>query len=231
MSSERKKKKQQKRVTFQVCTHDSCWENVISLGFKEAEKALRTLIIVAGNLQTAHDTIQFSEEKTQNHRNLRLNLGFKNIPGNHQGAKTFHESIKKKNWKSKRRWQKRREKLTGHREVIEGVGEVCVLGLLLVADEGAVSLQEEVSRPPVLYIFSWRDRQRNTGLVNTHTHTRTHFIHSTIQDTRKTTSKQVPQKPPPKNPGKPYIIRFDTSHSSRQNPFTQLRTLNYPKNP
>lgn len=49
--------------------------------------------------------------------------------------------------------------LTGYREVVERVGQVRVLGLVLVADEGAVCLQQEVARPPVFDVLACRRRR------------------------------------------------------------------------
>lgn len=46
--------------------------------------------------------------------------------------------------------------LTGYREVVERVGQVRVLRLVLVADEGAIRLQQEVARPPVLDVLTCR---------------------------------------------------------------------------
>lgn len=48
--------------------------------------------------------------------------------------------------------------LTGYREVVERVGQVRVLRLVLVADEGAIRLQQEVARPPVLDVLTCRRR-------------------------------------------------------------------------
>lgn len=45
---------------------------------------------------------------------------------------------------------------TCYGEVVERVGQVRVLRLVLVADEGAVRLQQEVARPPILDVLACR---------------------------------------------------------------------------
>lgn len=48
---------------------------------------------------------------------------------------------------------------TCYGEVVERVGQVRVLRLVLVADEGAVCLQQEVARPPVLDVLACKERR------------------------------------------------------------------------
>lgn len=45
---------------------------------------------------------------------------------------------------------------TCYGEVVQWVGQVRVLRLVFVADEGAVRLQQEVARPPVLDVLACR---------------------------------------------------------------------------
>lgn len=49
--------------------------------------------------------------------------------------------------------------LTRYREVVERIGQVRVLRFVLVSDEGAVCLQEEVARPPVLDVLPCNARR------------------------------------------------------------------------
>jgi len=53
-------------------------------------------------------------------------------------------------------------KLTCDREVVEWWEAVVTghLGLLFIADEGAIALQDEVARPPCFNVFPWKTERR-----------------------------------------------------------------------
>lgn len=53
--------------------------------------------------------------------------------------------------------------LTCYREVVERIGQVRVLRFVLVADEGAICLEQKVTWSPVLDVFACRETQREKG--------------------------------------------------------------------